>query len=461
MKRICLIIDNPLRDLDGICLIAWHLARSGCEVFIVPMNFQGFEIPAIQPDVVVANYVRNNNINALRSYHNAGARVAILDTEGIGTWWKDHAKNMQKFRFYDFVDQYYCWGKEQAEGIRQYTSLHPSRIKVTGCPRYDFISQPLRQTLPSNNFPSGYVLINTNFPVINPQYEKNTDKEVASWVRNGVSSLESALAFTESSRLVFKKLLPAIQELSKRLPEKNFIIRPHPFESLEPYLRISDHFSNVRVIKEGTSLEWINRASVLLQLNCLTGLDATMMGIETIGFEWLNEAELKSQSGEADEVTRKAASMDEMVNFIENVTRGIKLPEVPGRKKAIENYIEKNFKFEGDCAAQNVAKNVIKLANENQGNQESVKLALRQRVINLMCTQFGAKIMLHFKLAITSKKLRRQHLQKIPMVESIEGVLVRIGDAMGTDYKFEVRNSVSKDYSHPRSGLGLSIRLGM
>ena len=25
--KVCLIVDNPIRDLDGITLIAWHLAK--------------------------------------------------------------------------------------------------------------------------------------------------------------------------------------------------------------------------------------------------------------------------------------------------------------------------------------------------------------------------------------------------------------------------------------------------
>ena len=25
--KVCLIIDNPLRDLEGMTLIAWHLAK--------------------------------------------------------------------------------------------------------------------------------------------------------------------------------------------------------------------------------------------------------------------------------------------------------------------------------------------------------------------------------------------------------------------------------------------------
>ena len=35
MKRICLIIDNPLRDFDGIVLIAAYSTVKNFEAFIV------------------------------------------------------------------------------------------------------------------------------------------------------------------------------------------------------------------------------------------------------------------------------------------------------------------------------------------------------------------------------------------------------------------------------------------
>lgn len=459
MKRICLIIDNPLRDLDGICLITWHLIQNGAEVFIVPMNFQSFEIPAINPDVILANYVRNNNVNILRSYHNAGARIAIIDTEGIGSWWKDHALNMQKLQFYDFVDEYYCWGKEQADIIKDHTSFQTSRIKVSGSPRYDFISPDLRRTLPVANVSLGYILINTNFPVINPLYEEDTDEELKSWIKNGVSSSRDAKAFAKSSENVFEKLIPTIQELAQRLPNQTFIIRPHPFEAMDPYLQIAGNLSNVQVVKEGTSLQWINHASLLLQMNCLTGLEATMMGVETIGFEWLNETELKTQNGEADAVTRKAASLDEMVELIENLVSGKRLPNVASRGKAMREYIEKNLHSQVGTAAQETAGHLIKLAAEGRVNKAATRVEMRQRAVNLLCALCGARTAYYLKRILTPTNLQKERENKIPSPHAVAAALNRIRDVKHAKFNFKVCKTVSKDYFHPRSGCGLSVNV--
>ena len=87
MKRICLIIDNPLRDFDGIVLIAAYLMMKNFEVFIVPMNAQNSDALSLNPDVVLVNYIRKNNLEILNLYKNRGIKVAIFNIViFLGMW---------------------------------------------------------------------------------------------------------------------------------------------------------------------------------------------------------------------------------------------------------------------------------------------------------------------------------------------------------------------------------------
>ena len=40
--HVCLIVDNPLRDLEGLVLLGRQLAAKGATVTLVPMYEQGF-----------------------------------------------------------------------------------------------------------------------------------------------------------------------------------------------------------------------------------------------------------------------------------------------------------------------------------------------------------------------------------------------------------------------------------
>src|SRR5262245_63028545 len=82
--RVALIVDNPLRDLDGLVLLAYQLAQRGHTAFLVPMYDQVYDVFRLRPDVVLVNYVRANNRDLVRLYRRRGMRVGVLDTEGAG-----------------------------------------------------------------------------------------------------------------------------------------------------------------------------------------------------------------------------------------------------------------------------------------------------------------------------------------------------------------------------------------
>ena len=81
--RICIIVDNPLRDLDGLVLVAWHLAKMNFHVYLVPMYAQISDVKAISPDFILANYVRANNVDTLKRFKALGIKIGVLDTEGV------------------------------------------------------------------------------------------------------------------------------------------------------------------------------------------------------------------------------------------------------------------------------------------------------------------------------------------------------------------------------------------
>ena len=81
MKRVCLVVDHPLRDLDGLVLLGAHLASRGVEVFLVPM-YDKHEIWLLRPDLVLLNYLRYAHGGFLKACHAADVAVGVLDTEG-------------------------------------------------------------------------------------------------------------------------------------------------------------------------------------------------------------------------------------------------------------------------------------------------------------------------------------------------------------------------------------------
>ena len=114
-NKIALVVDNPKRDLRGLCITAAALMEHWHEVYIVPMYQQGYEVPLIAPDCVVVNYARPANEALLHTYNLLGYHVAVLDTEG-GIFTENsldspvHAAKEFKARGYHHIVDDYCFG---------------------------------------------------------------------------------------------------------------------------------------------------------------------------------------------------------------------------------------------------------------------------------------------------------------------------------------------------------------
>lgn len=462
MVRICLILDNPLRDLDGLCLIAWHLAQSGAEVFLVPMHTQGFDVPALKPDVVLANYARANNLELLKLYKQLGIRVGILDTEGVSERWPNHAKQLLQQSVKSIVDHYFCWGAEQAKGLLKAESFEPEQISVTGCPRYDFIAEPWRQALPANGLSPGYILINTNFPVVNPQFSQSTSAEIRGWVKVGWGTQSRAEEHARGSELLFEDIKKAVAAIAKALPEETFVLRPHPFESMSPYEEVAGSLPNLLLRKEGTSLQWINQAAALLHVNCFTGVEACMMHIEALGFEWLNRKEIRDHSSEPYRVSRNASSLEEMVYWLKCLTSNHSpLPSLPNRDDALRRLISANYRAVDGQSAKRVADSLIRLAKKGpQASTVNVPtLAARQRMVHIARRWLGYGGAHLIKKLITSAKLQREREEKVPSIEIVAEVMERIHLASGAEQRSHVRNTLRSDYSSPYQASFKSLRI--
>lgn len=462
MPRICLILDNPLRDLDGLCLIAWHLTQAGAEVFLVPMHMQGFDIPSLKPDVVLANYVRANNLDLLKLYHQQGSRVVVLDTEGTGEWWPRHADLLRKQDVSSFVSQYFCWGAVQAQTLIKAGSLASEQVMISGCPRYDFIAEPWRKALPSSDVEPGYILINTNFPVVNPQFTQGTNAEVEGWVRVGWGSQAHATAFADASRGLFENIKDTVTSLARALPEQTFVLRPHPFESLAPYEAIAESLPNLLLRKEGTSLQWINHAAALLHVNCFTGIEAGLMQIEALGFEWLNRAEIREHSNEPFKVSRNASSLDEMVYWLSRLTSEPRpLPPLPNRDEALNSLVRANYHAMDGQSAKRVADALLTLAHKRpQASSANMPhLGARQRMAHWARRGLGYGGASLIKSLTTPIKLQRERRQKIPSLEAVTEVMERIDLASGGTQHSQVRITLRSDYFQPHLSSFKSLRI--
>jgi len=322
--HVCLIVDNPLRDLEGLVLLGRQLAAKGATATLVPMYEQGFDVPALRPDMVLVNYTRPNNADLIKSYKRAGILVGVLDTEGIGGKNPDQFAEMVKsVGCTDLVDLYCVWGRAQHAAFLRRGTVPAAQLHATGCPRYDFCAEPWRAALPKPSIEPGYVLINTNFPVANPRFSDSSSAEEDSMVQAGFSR-EFARQFIVDAGKAYRSVVETSIRLAKHFKDVQFVLRPHPFENIASYDVLAE-LPNFHVRQDGTSLEWISGARLLVHQNCSTAIEATMLKVEPLSMEWFNTPSLRLDA--ATRVSRGAGSESDLLELVQQGLDG-RLPPV-------------------------------------------------------------------------------------------------------------------------------------
>jgi len=337
--KVCLIVDNPLRDLDGLTLLAYTLDKNDVEVYLVPMYTQISDVYAIKPDLVLVNYIRPNNFQLLERYQKSGIKVGVLDTEGTaGKNSDEFAKLVKKVDNLDVVDLYCLWGEDQYNSFIKFNLLSDNKLKITGCPRYDFCHQSLRSALPTINDIENYILINTNFPTANPRFTTSLKDEVDTMIKVGFDS-DFATQFVNDSKATYQKIIKLIIKIAYKFPKNNFVLRPHPFENIEAYNQLLD-FNNVFILQKGTSLEWINSAKALVHLNCSTAIEAAMLDKYAISLEWLNTRSLLVPN--AKNISFNINSESQLFKALTKIINGVFL-DLDSQTKETKNKIIRTF----------------------------------------------------------------------------------------------------------------------
>lgn len=83
---------------------------------------------------------------------------------------------------------------------------------------------------------------------------------------------------------VFPELIQFIHWFSAKHKNVNFVVRPHPSDSVEDFKYIFRGVPNIHVVLEGSVAPWILASSVMLHDGCTTAIESYLMGKQVVNF---------------------------------------------------------------------------------------------------------------------------------------------------------------------------------
>lgn len=293
MNAVFIPIETKVREFDGRMLLGHQLAMDGYQVFIGSKGGIKREIFSHKNAIYLPKSVSKTEVEFYKKLRAQGCRIALHHAEG-GVYYKDFKESIlycYPLEIIELVDLIFVFGNEIKKAIHTYLPQIPeSKVIIAGDPRFDLlkpkyrsISSGISQQI-EKEF-GKFILVNTSFGLANPRMGKE-------WVDTYYSSSPDILPDQRIN--IFHKrdvtlhvlghFINMVKKLSKAIPDCKIVVRPHPEESLDIYLKEFSSYKNIFVRMEGSALNWIFAAQAVIHYDCTTGIESVIAGKETISF---------------------------------------------------------------------------------------------------------------------------------------------------------------------------------
>ena len=293
-RHLYIAIGTKHRELDAKILFACHAAKAGYKVYVGSVSAIQKQLPYLPKGIYIKQLVTEGTAEALKKIRSYGHTICAFDEEGL-VFPDPEAYKRERIsaNAMEHVSKFFAWGEYQAKLVCEVIGPeNANKVVVTGHPRLDILRPEWRdfykpQAEAYQKEHGRYILINTNFDLFNHadgreaffERLRNAGRinspEAEKWFRGWA-------AFRGRMYRCFREL---VQELATQLPDKTFIIRPHPSENHDEWRRFTKDLKNVKVIYESAAIPWILGSDALIHNGCTTAVEAYVLGKPVISYQ--------------------------------------------------------------------------------------------------------------------------------------------------------------------------------
>ena len=292
-KIFCIPIETKVRELDGKLLLALHLLNNGFEIYIGARNGIFRELNFLKNAIYLAKSISKENKQRYQKLKNNNNDIFVQNVEG-GILYKDvsgHFTYSYPKELMHFVNGVILYGDELKEKFLEYNTKYPEKnILVSGEPRFDLLKNNLKEYYKSTtqklaNKYGNFILVNTSFSIANPFVgEEQLFNHMEKSDGYSIDVIQNLKYKNSYFKDVMNDFITALEYLSNKYADLNFVIRPHPSESLHNYLEKFKEQKNIHVTNQGNVHPWILASKGVLHYDCTTGIESVLASKPTISY---------------------------------------------------------------------------------------------------------------------------------------------------------------------------------
>jgi surface carbohydrate biosynthesis protein len=304
-KWVIINIETKAREFHSKVLLSYYLVRQGYGVIL----FFSTNIKSVIADFPKGVYIDRNmwlpsRGKLIRLIKKNGFIYYCLDEEGLVYFDKNVYLNRVPEKNFKLVDKFLCNGKEQYSIVKEKYPKDSKKIVITGNPRFDLLKERFnlfeKKTVKkiSKKYHPFFLIVSNFSPVNHMGAPKEKEKRLLYTLdkakRQGFISSEK----DEKERYqrlihinnIFESFQNVIKKISKKYPNHNIIIRPHPSEGHDIWENLAQKNKNVHVVFEDTLTSWIKASSLVIQNSCTSAIESLYLNTPCLSYRpFVNE----------------------------------------------------------------------------------------------------------------------------------------------------------------------------
>lgn len=278
-------VENQVREFDAKLLLACVAAERGMPVILGSRTYIHFEAGSMPRGVYLAKSMRSLSDRMFGILRNLGHEIVAFDEEGLVRPPDPlyYTRRMSEVAL-GHVSALLAWGPDNAAVFERCPAVHGVPVHVTGNPRIDMLRADVRSFYAeqAHGIRQRYgriILLNSNFGLLNhyvPGMRLNT--------ADGKPLDEFTAAVTVHRSVIYEHFSKMIPELAAAFPDFTVLIRPHPVESHESWLKLAQGHGNIVVSNDGSVIPWLMASEVLVQNGCQTAIESALLDTPVVSF---------------------------------------------------------------------------------------------------------------------------------------------------------------------------------
>ncbi len=278
-------VENQVRELDAKLLLGCVAAERGLPVILGSRTYVHFEADSMPRGVYLAKSMRSLSDRMFTILRNLGHEIVAFDEEGLMRPEDSiyYSRRLSETTVRQ-VSALLAWGPDNADSFERYPAARGVPIHVTGNPRIDMLRPDVRsfydqQARRIQDRYGRFILLNSNFGVLHHRIASMRPESGA-----GTQDDEFIAGLTAHRRVIIEHFRVMIPALAAAFPDHTVLIRPHPVESHEPWLKLAGGHPNIVVSNEGSVVPWLMASEALVQNGCQTAIEGALLGTPVVSF---------------------------------------------------------------------------------------------------------------------------------------------------------------------------------